>query len=383
MLNELHWGGINVKSLFKAVLPNLWMAFAVIVIVYIGLGIAGNKMYTPSYTSSTVVAVYPLDEMNTIEASAQAVDTVSALNEVINSEMFKTGLKDRLDESVDFYLHSQQIRSTYILMLSVSSSSPQNAYQTIRAALDYFNEISSHLVGDSHLEILTEPDFPIAAPNDSKILKYRPLLSLFIGFAMVGFLALIYIIRRTYKTSSAIQNYYKNVRFFRFTPSASEKDSRRKKRKTGSQRNQATLRKTALELLQMLRARNAKSLFITSAAHGEGKTVITESLKKEFEDFGKSVIELKPDMINTQNDFSDLAKEVEDLLERSKDQADVILIDGCIWTGSGDELIWAEAADISLAVCRQDKADFYAIDRMITDLSEKDTGFGGCVLYEF
>ena len=373
MLNELHWGGINVKSLFKAVLPNLWMAFAVIVIVYIGLGIAGNKMYTPSYTSSTVVAVYPLDEMNTIEASAQAVDTVSALNEVINSEMFKTGLKDRLDESVDFYLHSQQIRSTYILMLSVSSSSPQNAYQTIRAALDYFNEISSHLVGDSHLEILTEPDFPIAAPNDSKILKYRPLLSLFIGFAMVGFLALIYIIRRTYKTSSAIQNYYKNVRFFRFTPSASEKDSRRKKRKTGSQRNQATLRKTALELLQMLRARNAKSLFITSAAHGEGKTVITESLKKEFEDFGKSVIELKPDMINTQNDFSDLAKEVEDLLERSKDQADVILIDGCIWTGSGDELIWAEAADISLAVCRQDKADFYAIDRMITDLSEKDT----------
>ena len=365
------------------ILPNLWMVFVVMVIAYIGLGIAGNITYTPSYTSSTVVAVYPLNEMNTIEASAQAVDTVSALNEVFKSEMFRTGLQDRLTDPVDFTLNSQQIRNTYILMLSVSCSSPDNAYHILRTALNYYNEISSHLVGDSHLEILTEPDFPIASPNYSKILKNRTMLSLFAGFAMGGYLVLVYALRRTYKTASAIQYYHKNVRFFRFTPPDSDKDRRRKKRKLGSQRNQDVFRKTALELFQMLRARNAKSIFITSATHGEGKTEITESLKKAFENLGKSVVILEPAMINTQDDFSDMLKDVKDLLERSKELTDVVLIDGCIWTGSGDELIWKEAADISLAVCRQDKADFFAVDRMMMDLSENSPAFGGCVLYEF
>ena len=383
MLSELHWGGINVKGLCKTVLPDLWMVFAVMVIAFLGLGIAGNMLYTPSYTSSAIVAVYPFNTMETVEASSGDVDTVSALNEVFKSEAFNTGLKDRLAEPVDFSLYSQQIRNTYMIMLSVSCSSPDNAFQILRTALDYYNEISSSLVGDSHLEILTEPSFPLVFPNDSKILKYRPLLSLFAGFAMGGFLVLIYIMRRTYKTSSAIKKYYKNVRFFRFTPSASEKDSRRKKRKSGSLPGSETLRKTALELLQMLRARDAKSVFITSAAHGEGKSEIAESLKKEWENNGKSVIILEQDMINTQNDFSDFAKDVRDLIERSKELAEVVLIDGCIWTGSGDEVIWAEEADMSLAVCRKDKADFYAIDQMIMDLSKKNSNFGGCVLFEF
>lgn len=383
MFNEFHWGGINFKGLCKYVLPNLWMTFAVIVIAYIGLGIAGNMTYTPSYTSSAVAAVYPSNTMKTIEASSDAVDAVSASNEVFNSEMFRTGLKDRLEEPADFYLHSQQIRNTYILMLSVTSSSPENAVQVLQTALDYYNEISSHLAGDNHLEILSEPDFPSAAPNDSKILKFRPLLSLFAGFAMGAFLILMYAIRRTYKAPSAIQNYYKNVRFFRLMPLSSEKENRRKKRKSRRLSGSEILRKTSMELLQMLRARNARSIFITSAAHSEGKTVIAESLKKEWENNGKSVTILEPDMINTQNDFSDLVNDVKNLIERSKELADIILIDGCIWTGLGDELIWAEAADITLAVCRQDKADFFAIDRMISDLSKNNSDFGGCVLYEF
>lgn len=74
MLNELHWGGINVKSLCKAVLLDIWMVFAVIVITYLGLGIFENMRYSPFYTSNTVVAVYPLNKMYTPEDSAGAGD---------------------------------------------------------------------------------------------------------------------------------------------------------------------------------------------------------------------------------------------------------------------------------------------------------------------
>lgn len=341
------------------------------------------------------------------------LETVSSVNELFNSNMFVTGLKERLTESVDFSLTSRQISGTYILMLSATSSSPESAYVTLRTALDYYKEISSHLVGDNHLEILTEPDFPIIASNESKILKYRPLLALLFGFAMAGFLFLIYILRKTYKTASAIQNSYKNVQFFEVEAVASGKHKYGSKRNYGSIPNQQAMRKTAIELLQMMRAKKKNSVFITSAVSGEGKTEITVSLARELAVAGKTVIILETDPENSeiqeaveyvkvigdltdqnikvifadkdneQDDFSDMAKEVENKLEMTGNLADVVLVDGRIWTGSKEDLIWKEATDTSLAVCRQDKADFYAIDRMMTDLRENNSDFLGCILYGF
>lgn len=430
MSNELHWGGISGKSLIKAVVSDIWMVFAVMIITYLGLGIAGDMRETPSYTSGAVVAVYPLNKMYTLEASSGALETVSAVNEVFNSEMFRIGLRERLAEPADFSLYSYQMNRTYILMLSVSSSTPENAYQILRTALDYYEEISSHLVGESHLEILTEPNFPLSASNYSKIRKYQPLLTLFMGFVMGCFLILMYVMRKTYKTPSAIRRYYKNVRFFKVK--ASGKNGRKNKKKSGRVPNQEAMKKTALELLQRLRAKNGRSILVTSAAPNEGKTEITVSLASEMADLGKSVIIMETDSenseiaeyfgisdnqseytlsdllqdvvdlgsvaadipdqsikivfankINTQDDFHFTTKDIERILEQAEKLADVVLVDGCIWTGSRDERNWKEAADASLVICRQDNADFYEVDHMMTDFQENNPDFLGCVLYGF
>ena len=430
MSYEFHWGGIDLKGLFKAVILDIWMVFVVMVIMYLGLGVAENIRNTPSYTSSSVIAVYPLNKMYTLEAPSGALETVSAVNEVLNSEMFKTGLKDHLEEPVDFSLYSQQIDRTYILMLSVSSSSPESAYQILRTALDYYEEIASHLVGNSHLEILSEPDFPTSASSDTKILKYRNILTLIAGFAMAGFLILMYTMRKTYKTSSAIQKYYKDLRFFNITLSSSNEHSFWNRRKSSSLSNHKSMRKTSLELMQMLRTKSGKSIFITSATHNEGKTEIIVSFARVG--FGKSVIIIEtnsenieiskqlgisenqlgytlPELlqeevnlesavvdatdqnikvlfirkVNTYDDFSYSMEDVEKILLQAEKLSDVILINGCIWTDFSDELNWKEVADTSLVICRKDKADFFNIDQMITDLQENNPCLLGCVLYGF
>ena len=432
MSNELHWGGINGKGLFKAVVSDLWMIIAVMVITYLGLSIAGNMTYTPSYVSNAVVAVYPFNQMYTLEASSSALETVSAVNEVFNSEMFRTGLDNCLEDPADYSLYSWQVDRTFILMLSVSSSSPERSYRILRTALDYYGEISSHLVGDSRLEILNEPDFPISASNTSRILKHRSQLTLLMGFAAGCFLVLMYAMRRTYKSASAVQRRYQNVRFFTVAASASGKRSRKSRGRSGSAAKKEDMRKTALQLLQMLRAKKGGSVFVTSATPDEGKTEVTLSLARELADFGRSVLRLETDSENTaisehldvsdilpghalsvllqegaalesvapaipersvkvifannyvQDDFGPhMGEDVGKILKQAEKLVDVILIDGCVWTRSGDDRIWREAADASLAVCRQDKADFYEIDRMMTDLLDNDPGFLGCVLYGF
>ncbi len=432
MSNDIHWGGINGKGLFKAVVSDIWMIFAVMIITFLGLGIAGKMQYTPSYTSNAVVAVYPFNKMYTLEASSSALETVSAVNEVFNSEMFRTGLDNRLEEPADYSLYSWQVDRTFVLMLSVSSSSPENAYRILRAALDYYGEISSLLVGDSRLEILTGPDFPLSVSNTSRILKNRPLLTLFMGFAAGCFLILMYVQRKTYKSASAVQRRYKNMRFFRVAASASDKRSRRKGGRPWSAPKQEDIRKTALQVLQMLRSKKGRSVFVTSATPNEGKTEVALSLATELAGFGRSVLILETDSEKTdisehldmadilpghtlpalvrdkaalgsiastipegsvkvifaynyiQDDFGPhMGEDAKKVLELAGKLVDVILIDGCVWTRSGDDRIWREAADASLAVCRQDKADFYVIDRMMTDLQENDPAFLGCVLYGF
>ncbi len=432
MSKEMHWGGINGKSLFKAVVSDIWMVFAVMVITYLGLGIAGNLRDKPAFTSSATVAVYPFNQMYTLESSSSALETVGTVNEVFNSEMFSMGLNARLAEPADYYLYSHQIDRTSILMLSVSSSSPENAYKILRAAMDYYGEISSHLVGDSYLEILSDPDFPTSPTNDSRILKHRTLLTLLMGFAAVCLLVLMYVMRKTYKSASAIQRCYKNVRFFRTLAPAPNKRSRKNKGKSGSLLNQESMRKTVMELWQMLRAKKGNSVFITSAAYDEGKTDITVSLARGLADLGKTVLILETDpdntgiteqpdvsddlkrytlsefledgtstengdgdrreqnigvvfanSINVEDDFHNIAADVESIFKKAETFADVILVEGCVWTGAAEEQIWKEAADTALAVCRQDKADFNAIDKMMTDLQETNSRFLGCVLYGF
>lgn len=411
MTDELHWGGINGKSLLRAVVSDIWMVLAVMIITYLLLGFAGSIRNTPSYTSNAVVAVYPFDKVYTLEASSDALGTVSAVNEVLNSEMFRTGLEDHLTESGTFSFSSRQIEGTYMLMLSADGTSPEIAYRTLRTALEYYEEISSHLVGDSRLEILTGPDFPLSAYNNSKNRKYQSLLTLFMGFAMAGFLVLKYAMRKTYKTSAAIRKSYKNVRFFNVADSASGKHSLRNKSDYNIVPDQENVRRLAWELWQMLRTKNVRSLFVTSSALDEGKTEITVALARELANAGRSVIiiETDPDKADLQekvnleavdipnqsinvvladkytprDDFSDKEYNSEIILKMTEKLADVILVDGCIWSGSRDKLHWIKATDASLAICRQDKADFFAIDRMMTDLQENDHVFLGCVLYGF
>ena len=122
MTDELHWGGINGKSLLKAVVSDIWMVLAVMIITYIGLGAAVSLRSTPAYTSSAVVAVYPFNKMYTVETSSEALGTVGAVNEVLNSEMFRTGLEEHLTEPADFSFSSEQIDRTYILILTNSQS---------------------------------------------------------------------------------------------------------------------------------------------------------------------------------------------------------------------------------------------------------------------
>ena len=45
--------------------------------------------------------------------------------------------------------------------------------------------------------------------------------------------------------------------------------------------------------------------------------------------------------------------------------------------------IWKEAASASIVLCKQEDAEFFKVDEMLSDLQKGDTYFAGCVLFGF
>ena len=82
-------------------------------------------------------------------------------------------------------------------------------------------------------------------------------------------------------------------------------------------------------------------------------------------------------------DISYSIDDVKRVLLQCQEQADVVLINGAALYPSHDVQIWHEAADASIALCRQDDAGFFEVDTMLRDLQKGDTYFAGCVLFGF
>ena len=63
--------------------------------------------------------------------------------------------------------------------------------------------------------------------------------------------------------------------------------------------------------------------------------------------------------------------------------ADIVLVNGAAWHPARGAQIWQAAADAAIALYRQDDADFFEADKMLSDLQKGNTYFAGCILFGF
>ena len=434
MFNDFRWGGISVRGFIRALLPDVWMVIAIMIITYLAIGVLGSLTYSPEYEASTIVAVYPDNILSPTDTSADRMDTAAAVNGVLSSKAFQSGLENLLDDSKKRTISSSYLPNTNLLTITVRSPSAKDAYDTIGILINYYNSMAEYLTGGGVLETVVRPEIPLKPANSSKLLDYRLLLTLFMGFAMGAFLSFLYLIRKTYKTAGSVERAYKDVRFFRIPKAPAGRIGFAGRRKKMTALRQSAVRKTAEELRQMIWVLSGKTILITSGAKGERNSDFACELADAFESLGKSVLLVEADFEDTgltktigkdgnlpdngildvlgekcslkdvsvrKNEkniltaYSGLRNEQEDshytytpedvkrVMAEAKNLADFVLIDVGVWGGAGDGRIWNTESDFSLAVCAPEKAEFKAEDRMIEDLSNGQSDFAGIVLNGF
>ena len=420
MTEDFLWGGMNIKKFSRILIRNIWMIIAVMIITYLGLDLVDQRTYKPRYTSSAVVAIYPTassSRYHTIETISDLSSKTEYVSSVLNSDLFQSGFHNYHPSLQDCSVESTQIAYTDLLVLHSTSGRQENAFKGIRAALDYYSQIWQDVIDNLEIKIVFGPEAPYDISGGSKIQKYRPLLCLLSGLMMIGILLLMYLARKTYKTEHCIKKRYKDVRFFSLPFIRS--GSKYKKSIFSNNNSREPIRKLALEIKQVLHKCNKSTLFVTSFADKEGGTAVISELARELAEQDENVILIETEFLkhngtaepdssedikmNTlldvlqqkctvkdamhyseelkvhciqrgpdSNDEDDLYSidNVKRLLSNCLEYADIVLVNGAGWYPSHDAQIWHEAADASIALCQQEDADFFKVDKLLSDLQK-------------
>lgn len=432
MTDDFIWGGFNLRKFCKLFLRNLWTIIAVMIITYLGLTLVDKQTDAPSYTSTAVAAVYPVTShyrYHTIETISDLSSKTGVIASVINSDMFRSEFHNQYPDLEDFTFDCMQVPNTDLLIMRGTSSNPKNAFEGIRTALESYSRISGGMTGNPEITIILGPKAPYFS-GGSRIRSNRARLCVLSGLMMAGLLLFMYVAKRTYKTESSIRKHYKNVRFFSLPFINTKLEN--EKRIRSSKYSQEPIKKLAIEIKQVLHKCNKKTLLASSYADNKEGTVVLSELARELAEQNEKVIligteagqhegapgfvlsddmkeytlqdvlqqkctvkdamfyseELKVHCIqispeSTDADFSYSVEDVRRVLSDCLGYGDIILVDGTVLIPSHYAQIWHEAVDASIALCRQEDADFFKVDKMLDDLQKSDTYFTGCVLFGF
>lgn len=433
MIDGFFWGGINIRKFCRIFLRDFWMVIAVMVITYLVLGFVDKQTYMPRYTSTAVAAVYPISSSNrfhTIESVSELSSKTEAISSMFNSALFQSGLRNQDPSLKDCTIESSSVANTDLLVMHSTSDNPEYALRGISVALDYYSQFSKDFTGASEIKIILGPEAPALVAEGSKIQNKRSLICVLSGLMMSGLLLFMYVAQKTYKTERSIRRRHKNVRFFSLPFIKSESEN-----KQGfflKKNSQDPIKKLALEIKQVLHKYNKNTLLVTSYADKDGGTAFLSELARELAEQSEKVLlietessqsnsvpgpeasddmekhtlldilqqscnvedamiyreELKghcirwsPDSLD--EDISYTTDDVKHMLSDCMEYADIVLVNGSAWHPSRLAKMWHEAVDASIALCREDDADYLKVDNMLSDLQKGDTYFVGCVLLGF
>lgn len=426
-------GGINIRKFFRFLLANFWMVIAAMLITYFGLGIIDERTNSPTYTYRAVAAVYPMSSSyryHTIENSFELSNKTNVIGSVLNSDIFQSEFHNQYPDFQDFTIDCTQIVNTDLLVIHSTSSIAKHAVEGVQTAIDYYSQFSGNVTGNADIKIIFRQNAPSLTTDSSKIQSYRSKLSILSGLIMAGLFLLMHIVKRTYKTEGSIRKRFKNVRFFSLP--IIKPGSESKKGFFIKKNCQDPIKKLSLEIKQALYKCGKKTLFVTSYSDEEGGTVFLSKLARELSEQNKNVIligsnamqhditsgpegsnnikqhtlqdvlqqqcnvkdaliyseELKGNCIlyDPESIGENISYSVDDarrVLAECREYADLVLVDGASMFSTYYAQIWQEAAGTSIALCRQEDADYIKVDKMLYNLQKSDTYFVGCVLCGF
>ncbi|MBQ3074792.1 MAG: P-loop NTPase [Clostridia bacterium] len=356
---------ISIPSAIRVVLKNLWVILLLCVSVFLIVTSVMKLRYVPRFTSTTTLMVGARDSTNAYNSLTTTQSMASVFMEVFQSNVLRDKVSEKMNgEPFDGSVSTSVIPETNLLIVSVTSSSPDKAFRQLQLVLDNYESISDYLFENAQLEVIRDPNVPVAPSNPLNMQRASMIL---VGLTAVGSTALIlflWIFRDTVQTPKAARRKL-DARVLRTIRHEVKNKTRRLKMRG---KNVAPLIKNPLISLDFLednlslsstveyhmRRRRQQVILVTSVGENEGKSTVAANLAIALGEKGRRVLLLD----------CDFRKPSQHKIFEMRDRDDQIF-SSYVLSGEDDpakHLVFSEKYGITLGLSR---ADHKSISRLI------------------
>ena len=294
---------INFPSAIRTVLKNLWVVILLCISAFLIAVSVIRLTYVPRFTSTTTLMVGARDSTNAYNSLTTTQSMASVFMEVFQSNVLRDKVSEQMpDGTFDGAVSTAVIPQTNLLVVSVTSSSPDKAFRQLKLILEHYESISEYLFENAQLEVIRDPNVPVAPSNPMDTRRIYTLAVLLTAVVGVLLIILLWFLRDTVQTTKSARRKL-DARLLR-TIGHEPKKTRRSRGK-----NVAPLIKNPLISLDFLednlslassvdyhmRRHGQKVILVTSVGENEGKSTVAANLAIALGEKGRKVLLLDSD----------------------------------------------------------------------------------------
>lgn len=442
MKKNKSWFSITFEwnSLIRDLIRNVWIVALAALIAYMGIQIYEKSIYTPTYTSSSILVVRAKVGSSGIYSNlASSSEMATIFTKVFQQPSMKKLAAENLGmTSFDGTISAEVTGTTNLLNISVRSTDPELSFRLLSSVLEVYPEISDTVFSDAVIDVIANPNMP-TTPSNSRLLIYRNQIVLLAMAFAAALIVLLSLLRETVKEEKGFTDKIDAELIGTVCHEKSHLSNKEKldKKKRAMLINDAysTLRfaedyqKLATKLEYLQKKKDNKVFAVTSVAENEGKSTIAANVALALSGRGYKVALLdidvrKPSMYKIfefrhemENDFSDVLASKVDLSEFSfyryrksdliiafnkktrdnsgemlsgsvfrncisilREKMDFVIIDTPPSSVSTDAISVSSLADKTLLVVRTDTVAVQDINDAILAIRDAGGSLAGCIL---
>ena len=285
----------------------LWLYGLILTLALAGyLGLRAWRSYVPSYTASATFTVY---STSALQSASQTYNTATAeqmaktFPSILTSGVLSRIIQEDLGVSSLPSITASAMDETNFLDLNVTGRDPQLCYDVLQSVIKNYPQVAELVVGPTVLELVDEsgvPEQPTNARSWTGAAKKGAIIG--IALSIAAMLAYGYVkatvMDRTDMESGSNASYLGGLPQLTQKRRSTVKDRPITLLDTDSRSYREAFRLVTVRVEKYLRSHGNRSMLVTSAIPGEGKTTVAFNLAISLTQHSRHVIIVDCDLRN-------------------------------------------------------------------------------------